>query len=64
MTKNDPSAYIRRGDKAKVPKQTIERAVATDACKHWYYSKDKVTGECTCDDCGRLLIDSIGRVLE
>ena len=33
-------------------------------CKHTHYSQDKVTGECTCDDCGKLLIDSIGRVLE
>lgn len=43
----------------------IERQEATrSACKHWRYSQDKVTGECVCDDCGKLLIDSIGRVLE
>lgn len=35
-----------------------------DNCKHPAYSQDKVTGECRCDQCGKLLIDSIGRVLE
>ena len=33
-------------------------------CLHPSYSQDKITGECHCDDCGKLLIDCIGRVLE
>lgn len=32
-------------------------------CPHTSYTQDRVTGECTCDDCEMLLIDSIGRVL-
>lgn len=33
-------------------------------CGHAYYTVDRVTGEHTCNDCGKMLIDSIGRVLD
>lgn len=33
------------------------------SCRHYGYDQDPVTGECHCRQCGRLLIDSIGRVL-
>ena len=33
-------------------------------CGHTSYTQDRVTGECNCDDCGKMLIDSLGRVLE
>lgn len=32
-------------------------------CLHYAVTQDKVTGEVTCNQCGKLLIDSIGRVL-
>lgn len=48
-------------DGAKPPKR---QEASQDDCKHWRYSQDRVTGECRCDDCGKLVIDSIGRVLD
>ena len=33
-------------------------------CGHAYYAVDHVTGEHTCKDCGKLLIDCIGRVMD
>jgi hypothetical protein len=33
-------------------------------CKHLSYTMDRVTGDCHCDDCGKLLIDCLGTVLE
>ena len=33
-------------------------------CRHTSYSQDRVTGECTCDECEAVLIDCLGRVLE
>jgi len=37
---------------------------ASAGCKHTSYTMDPVTGDCTCDQCGKLLIDCIGRILE
>lgn len=31
-------------------------------CKHHSYTMDKVTGDCTCDQCGKVVIDCLGRV--
>jgi hypothetical protein len=43
----------------------LERQKATKkSCEHYSCSQAKVTGEYHCDACGKLLIDSIGRVLE
>ncbi len=59
-------AYLKSGWDAHT-KSMIEKGKAIirqRACPHTSYSQDKTSGECRCDACGKLLIDSIGRVLE
>jgi hypothetical protein len=45
-------------------KRAIADGEKREACKHPSYTMDRVTGDCHCDDCGKLLIDCLGTVLE
>lgn len=38
------------------------KATVEGRCSHYTYSQDRVTGECTCDACGKVVIDCLGRV--
>ena len=52
-------------------RKDVERAAARAeelglpiGCRHYSYTQDRVTGECTCDQCGKVLIDCLGNVRE
>lgn len=58
---------MRQTDKAWIDsrrKVWAEQEASNARCAHTSYTQDKATGECHCDQCGKLLIDSMGRVLE